>query len=138
MIPIESSINMRLQSGKSYVTSGNPHIQSNPGIYGPGISAGATFSVTQSIPQFKYNSAYSAERTANVFLTKIDDSKISFDNRVYASDKNTSSSRFDKWAIFKPANYIDVDSKFGSITRLKSFNNRLFFWQDRAFGVLSC
>ena len=137
MIPIESSINMRMQSGKSYVISKNPFIQSNPGIHGPGISGGALFTRSQSLPEFEYNSAYSADKTGRVYLIKIDDTIISLDYRVYASDKKTTLDKFDSWAIFRPANYIDVDSRFGPITRLKTFGNKLFFWQNDAFGVLS-
>jgi len=43
----------------------------------------------------------------------------------------------DSWIKYQPANYIDVDSKYGEITHLRKFNNKLFFWQDQATGLLS-
>lgn len=138
LIPLESSINMRIQSGKSHVVDSNPFIQSDPGVYGPGVSAGMSFTRTQTLPQFSYNSAYSAEQFVKVYLTRlIDDTPVSKDYRVYASEKKSNDESFDSWATFKPANYIDVDSRYGSITRMKSYANRLFFWQEYAMGILS-
>ena len=36
-----------------------------------------------------------------------------------------------------PANFIDVDSRKGPITNLRTFNNQLFFWQTDGTGILS-
>ena len=82
LIPLESSINMRLSSSKSYITSGRePFIQQEPGIYNPtsstgtaaanwiGVSAGVRpISFTQTSPQFSYNSAYSTDKVAGIFF----------------------------------------------------------------------
>lgn len=138
LIPLETSINMRVQSGMSHVVDSNPFIQSDPGVYGPGVSAGASFTRTQTLPQFKYNSAYSAEQFVRVYMTRlVDDEPVVKDYRVYASDKKSKDESTDSWSVFKPANYIDLDSRYGAITRLKSYANRLFFWQENAMGVLS-
>ena len=152
LIPLESSINMRLSGSKSYITSGRePFIQQNPGIYNPtlstgiiaanwiGVSAGVRpISFTQTLPQFAYNSAYSADKIANIFLSDIsEDTTTRKDCRVIASDKKTIDEVFDSWSVFRAANYIDVDTKYGKITRLKTFNNKLFFLQEGAIGVLS-
>ena len=139
LIPLESSINMRLASSRGYVTGkANAHIQPEPGSYNPFASYGYERRFNQTLPQYRYNSAYSAERTANMFLTNLDyDKGRRFDYRVVSSEKKSTDERFDSWSVFKPANYIDVDSKYGKISRLKLFNNSLFFLQENAFGSLS-
>jgi len=43
----------------------------------------------------------------------------------------------DSWTKFPTYDYIDVDSKYGAINNLVNFNNRLMFWQDEGFGILS-
>ncbi len=138
LIPLETSINMRISNSRSYIASGsNFMIQSNPGVYGPGISYGNPFTSSQSMPQFRYNSAYSADQFAKVYITNIDEASKDRDTRVIASEPKSIGERFDSWSIFKPANYIDVDPRHGEITRLKEFNNRLFFWQEDAIGILA-
>lgn len=39
--------------------------------------------------------------------------------------------------IFKSNDYIDLDPKYGEITKLKQYKNRLYFWQTSAFGYIS-
>lgn len=139
MIPLESSINMRMSTSKTYSYDNNSFcIQDSPGVYGPGNSMGDEFTYTQKSPQFEYNSAYSAEQSAKVYLTDINSSENTVhDNRVLASEKKNYGEKFDSWSTFKPANYIDADSKYGKITGLKSFDNKLIFWQQNAVGALS-
>jgi hypothetical protein len=36
-----------------------------------------------------------------------------------------------------PANYLDVDSRHGEITNLKTFHNQLIYWQEKATGIFS-
>ncbi|MBR5796532.1 MAG: hypothetical protein IKY26_10340 [Erysipelotrichaceae bacterium] len=43
----------------------------------------------------------------------------------------------DSWTKFKFANYLDVDTKYGQITNLKAFNDKLIYWQASAVGVAS-
>lgn len=140
MIPLESSINLHMPTGKSFIASNySIAIQEEPGVYSPGASGGSTWKYSQELPQFDYNAAYSAEQTVIGSISKllISESDNVFDCRVYSSEPKTNDEMYDKWATFKVANYIDVDTQFGEITRLKLFANRLMFWQKNAFGVLS-
>ena len=155
LIPLETSINMRLSNSKSYITSGREaFIHELPGTYNPTTtstpidSTWASYlgypqgtyptSYTQTHKNHNYNSAYSAEKVANIFLSEVsDDDTTRKDCRVIASDKKTIDEVFDSWSIFRAANYIDVDTRYGKITRLKTFNNKLFFLQEDAIGVLS-
>jgi hypothetical protein len=38
---------------------------------------------------------------------------------------------------FDDNNYIDVDSRFGQITNMRLFKDKLLFWQEHATGILS-
>jgi hypothetical protein len=62
---------------------------------------------------------------------------IVHDNRVMVSDLKIDSELSDNWTIFKMDNFLDVDSKHGQVTTLIHKDNYLYFWQPRAFGVLS-
>jgi hypothetical protein len=140
LIPLETSINMRISNSKSYVTSGsNFAIQKDPGIHFPAQSAEGKYSYSQPFPQYAYNSAYSSDLRGGLFLSKVDivnDSGV-YDSRVHASEQSNFNERFSQWSIFKAANYKDVDNKYGEITRLKEFGGKLYFMQENAFGVLS-
>jgi len=140
LIPLESSINLHLVNSKSYIADGNNFaIQDEPGVYSPGASIGSKWKHTQLLPQYKYNSAYSSEMTAIGSLSKllITQSNKTFDCRVWSSEPKTNDELYDNWSKFKVANYIDVDTKYGEITGLKAFRDKLLFWQRDSFGVLS-
>jgi len=140
LIPTESSINLHLANSKSFVASNyNNQIWDEVGVHGAAISQGIDFSISQETPQYEYNAAYSAEITAIGFMPLLlsSESNKSFDCRIYNSDAKTNDEIFDSWAMFRPANYIDVDTEHGQLTGLYNFNNKLFFWQKNSFGVLS-
>ena len=59
------------------------------------------------------------------------------DYRCYNSNPKTNNENIDSWTTFMPNNYIDVDTRYGEITELKSFKDKLFFWQNNAIGLLS-
>jgi hypothetical protein len=59
-----------------------------------------------------------------------------FDCRVWKSDKKIDGAVVDAWSIFKPAAYLDVESKYGPINNLVIFQNKLLYFQDKAFGQL--
>ena len=45
------------------------------------------------------------------------------DYRCYHSELKSNDERIDSWSIFKPANFIDVDTRYGEITHLRTFHN---------------
>ena len=140
LVPVETSINEKLQSGESYVASGNNHLVSDKvGTYGPGISVNYPYSASQEFNEYVYNSTYSSERTSIGYSDKLIDSEDikRFDCRIYYSETKINDEKSDSWSVFKAANYLDVDTQYGEITRIKKHNNNLFFWQDNAFGILS-
>jgi hypothetical protein len=137
-IPFETSVNLSLRSDESQVsrtltTNGyaNYLVQNNI------CQLGTLYS--QNTPLYAYNDAYSARPNVKEFVSKsmynIDNQHT--DTRILASEKKTNDEVIDSWSTFKVANYIDVDTRYGSINNMKSYNNTLFFWQTDAFGTVS-
>lgn len=133
-IPLESTINLNLFDGtfsKTIVDNvGQNLIQYEPTV---------TQNYVQSKPLYEYNSAYSTDANAQLFVPELlytDENPI-FETRITCSELKTNNEIIDSWTKFKFANYLDVDNQYGPITNLKSFNGKLFFWQDSAVGVAS-
>ena len=91
----------------------------------------------QSVPMYAYNGAYSSQNGSRKYVPKsiYDRDNVTNDNRIIASQVKTSGEVIDSWSKFKYANYIDVDSQYGPITNMHVFKDKLFFWQDSAFGM---
>ena len=135
-IPVETSINLAYTTGcelsREYNKGSITNIQIEPAdvysVYGQGK------------PLYVYNSVYSNNTTAKMFATAEDEdsnAQAHMDYRVMHSNLKSNGEYIDSWLKYQPANYIDVDSKYGEVTHLRKFNNKLFFWQDQATGLLS-
>ena len=48
--------------------------------------------------------------------------------RIVSSEAKSNNEMLDSWTKFKVANYLDVDTKYGPITNLKAFKNKLYYW----------
>lgn len=137
-IPVESSINLSLrtddvQTSKTYTASG----YSNHFVQNDICQIGDIY--TQNVPLYAYNDAYSSRPNGKEFVSKsiysIDN--LNSDTRVLNSLTKTNNEVSDSWTKFKVSNYIDLDTRFGSVNNMMIFDNKLFFWQTDAFGVLS-
>ena len=135
-IPVETSINLAYTSGVEFsaqTDSKASNIQEDP--------AQVNSIWAQEKPQYEYNSAYSIQpqikSTESTDLSKDSNTLTNVDYRCYYSDKKTNNENSDSWCVFKPANFLDVDDRYGEITNLRTFNNQLFFWQEHAFGQFS-
>lgn len=137
-IPLESTINLKLSMGqmtnRTYNGASNnvdAYLQIEP------VQLGTYHS--QSKPYYLYNDAYSAQPDGKIFSTRglYDEANVKSANRVYVSQAKTTNENIDNWSIFKPADFIDVDYQYGEITNIKGIFNRLYFWQNNAFGILS-
>ena len=58
-----------------------------------------------------------------------------FDTRTFRSDIKTNGELIDSWSVFNPSSFLDVESKYGPINNLIVFQDKLYFFQDRGFGV---
>lgn len=126
---MESEINMDADYGDTYKRTQNKLTQDIP--Y-------AIRDYVQERNAYVYNMAYSQYPDVKTFLS-IEDKKNSsnFDCRVFYSNVKENQESVDSWVQFKALNFIDVDTRFGEITNLKLFNDKLLFWQGDAIGVLS-
>lgn len=131
-IPLESKVNTYFDYGMNLLNTGSENL-----LYEPGSIDGVT---TQDRPLHQYNMIYSDNDASNDVFTLIttDSSETNnFKQRAYYSDLKTNGEFIDNFLIFKPASFIDVDSKYGEITNLMTDRNNLYYWQDTAFGKFS-
>lgn len=131
-IPLESKVNTFFDYGMNLMNT-----QSENLLYEPGSIEGIT---TQERPAHQYNMIYSDNDSSNDVFTLISTDKNEtndFKQRAYYSEMKSNGEFIDNFLIFKPASFIDVDSKYGEITNLLTDRNTLYYWQDTACGKFS-
>ena len=131
-VPIMSDIDMQGQYGYIFDSSNakSYYIQDTPAAFD---------GYTQDKSSYLYNTAYNAYPNIIGYTAAVRDEKDSdtFDVRVHYSEQKTNGEDIDNWLHFKSDNFIDVDSRYGEITNLRLFKDRLVFWQNRATGMLA-
>lgn len=139
-IPLETSINLAYTSGFEF----NREFDSANGnvTYIQDKSSNINNIFVQDTPLYAYNTAYSTTDTSRTLvsresITDTDESELNTDCRVFHSNVKTNNEYIDSWLKYMPANFLDVDSRKGPITGLRTFKNQLVFWQEYAAGVLS-
>lgn len=102
---------------------------------------GTINSVSQTIQMYQYNSAYSVSSSGTNYAAKSTNDNISNteNNRyqIVCSEAKSAGEILDSWAVSKFANTLDMDSKYGQVTRLIDFRDRLYVLQQNALSVLS-
>jgi len=122
--PVESQVNTDLRNGfcmnKDFLSTG-------------GFETGTEMKET-----YTYNSIYSAECTIKEFFPRPDPFILNeeFDNRFYASEIKINGELSDSWRVFKVNNYWDVEGTYGPINAMEILRDRMYFWQNRAFGII--
>lgn len=112
---------------------------SQPKAYYIQDEAAAFDGYVQSKDCYLYNTAYSTHPDIfgyHVSGTQEIDSAI-YDTRVHYSGNKTNGESFDSWLQFKTDDFLDVDTRYGAITDLRLFKDKLMFWQDSATGILA-
>jgi hypothetical protein len=86
---------------------------------------------------FVYYDYYNQLNNLKIFKSKplIDIFVNSISNRIVKSETKFDGELLDKWRVFKPNDYLDVEGNYGPITELTNFKDRLVFYQPNAFGV---
>ena len=92
---------------------------------------------TQDLPYFLYNAVYSASNTGKFYVPNsiYAEENQQYSNRILSSQAKTANEVIDQWSKFKPADYLDVDNRFGAITNLRVFKDRLFYFQNSGVGI---
>lgn len=131
-IPVESDIDIHAQYGLLYGVD-------NFWDYRIQDKADGFDSYTQDKDAYLYNTAYNATPDIVSWTTpeRLESKQDYFDTRIHFSNVKTNNEDIDSWLQFAPSNYRDVDSRYGEITDLKLFKDRLIFWQENATGVLA-
>lgn len=132
-IPLESVINLNYRTTDSFSKlsngdTGENRVQIEPMSYQAWI---------QKEPLYGYNSVYSQTSGSKQYIAKgmYFEDDIVINNRIMVSEQKTNNEMIDSWSNFKVANFLDVDTKFGPITNIKNFKNRLYYWQNSAVGI---
>jgi len=88
---------------------------------------------------YTYNTVYSKfpSYPESVTLNPMYDISDRFPSTVYASRPSSQGAIIDNWTKFDVANDLNVGNENGEIFGLKSFNNRLYYFQDNAFGIIA-
>lgn len=130
-VPMWSKINTRFDYGQNYRNTNNPNLQLEPGTI-TGITS-------QDRALNQYNLIYSDNNTSNNMFNVNDgsDQQNKYSQRVFYSQLKTNGESIDNWQIFKAANFIDVNPKYGEITDMLTVDDQLYFWQQYAFGKFS-
>lgn len=136
-IPVESNINCRFAYGyefsKNSTNEGASMIQIEP--------ANVNNMYTQTEPEYLFNTTYAAENNSRIHAafdtTNIEDFNKNVDYMCRYSMLKEDNEHIDSWTKFQSSNYLDVDSKYGKITGLRTYKQWLVFWQQMATGLLS-
>lgn len=131
MVPLESDVDIRGTYGDTLrnITKRGWYVQDKASVFED---------YSQQYDAYLYNPAYGQDSTTLPQSTAIytDISSGDFDTRVHFSEVKTNGEWIDNWTKFKAANFTDVDTRYGSITDMRLFKDRLVFWQNNATGVL--
>lgn len=134
-IPVESNINIAYTYGNEVSKNISEYVSNVQ------IEPSSVYNYyAQTKPLYNYNTVYSVNPSAKLYAATDLESDIDLQNtdyRCYYSNPKTNDENVDSWSKFMPINYLDVDSRYGEITNLVSFKDKLMFWQDRAVGQLS-
>ena len=78
----------------------------------------------------QHNNIFFVPKPLNFRSTKV------YDNRVYKSNTKIDGELIDSWSSVATDAFKNVDAEFGGINNMVLFKDQLFFFQDKAFGVL--
>lgn len=134
-IPVESNINLAYTYGNEISRNRTEYVgnvQIEP--------AQVNNYYAQNKPLYNYNTVYSVNPSAKLYSATDIESDIDLQNtdyRCYYSNAKTNNEDIDSWTKFMPINYLDADSRYGEITNMVSFKDKLLFWQDKSVGLFS-
>ena len=143
LFPVETSINLPLVHGHTYkncpMDSNKENNQIFKGIYTVDSSFWGWSTYTQEKDMFLYNSVFSKERDTELFLPKPAD-KLFIDEKPYTNKFSLTKiddEMINSWTTFLVNNYNDCEGKYGEITDLVNFKDRLLNIQPSGIGIWS-
>lgn len=135
---LETDVNIDAQYGYVYRIDDGGYTKGEYKIQHDAVDL-PTGEYSQNKNSYMYNSGYSCRPN---LIPKTPDNKTAgetstYDTRIQYSNRKTNNESIDSWMDFKSNNFLDVDSRFGEITDIKLFKDKLMFWQNNAAGILS-
>lgn len=152
-LPVETSINLDYRYDKSYskvyvsgVTKYNINtakfLQERSGDYSGLVGkneADDKYSINyfQEYDLYLENRAYSKDNDTNIYLAQpLETDGEETDCLIRVSEEFSYNSNVDDLIRFLPINFKIVNTQYGEITKLVNFNNNVYFFQNRATGVI--
>ena len=150
-IPIESSINLELNHSRSQLrrrltsetgafdSSHTKMTQEVAGDYWMWYDKDVKYSYNQSDNLYLYNPVYSQAPLAQALICKHPWKLLEneFRTRIIASHKKVNGELSDSWTKFGVNDFTEVNGEYGDIWALTTFDDKLFYFQERAFGIAS-
>jgi uncharacterized protein (TIGR02145 family) len=144
-VPLESSINcdLRHDTSNQHVTASLPEAYLRQEYAGEHIFLDTFFPVTRTYKQEKdlylYNTVYSQQTSVQNTISEMLDTsnETVFDCLVKASNVKYTGENADSWTNFNINEEIEVDSNYGEVRAIQTVNEKLLYWQEDAFGILS-
>jgi hypothetical protein len=144
-IPLESSVNcdLRHDTSSSHAnftgyTALSVMRQEYAGTHSRTVGPSTVY-YNQKDDLYLYNTIYSQQTSAQYALSSMIDvsTETTFDCLVKASNIKYNGENSDSWTKFNLNEEIEVDANYGPIKALNVINDKLLYWQEDAFGILS-
>jgi hypothetical protein len=139
-IPLESSINCDLMHDTSsqHMITGSSVLPFLRQEYAGDHECGV-LTYHQEKDLYLYNTVYSQQIDTQAAISLVVDKTLEtkFDCMVKASNVKSNGEITDSWTKFGVNEFIEVDSVYGPVNALSTFNDKLFYFQDKGFGLLS-
>lgn len=87
---------------------------------------------------YKFQSCYKQESNiSEIYLPKnfLLNITTELPYSIWASEKKLNGELIDSWSMFLDNNKIEIDGNYGPINSIHNFKDKLFFYQNKAFGV---
>lgn len=141
-VPIESSINLKARAGQLYqdILEDRPSDQMNRFFQDHPVDIELyNQDYVQQDYAYIYNAAYDSLSTIIKYIPVFYNSVQSntYDNRIHYTSPKEDNQTIDQWFTTSSNSFIDVDSRYGAITGMRLFKDKLIFWQERATGLLT-
>ena len=143
-VPLESSINTDLMHDTSsahmtFLTGDAGLRQEYAGSHTMKKLNSDDYHYTQEKDLYLYNTVYSQPLDVQfaIPLTTDKTMETEFDCMIKVSHTKSNGEITDSWTIFGINDYIEVDSIYGPVNAINTFNDKLFYFQDKGFGILA-
>ncbi len=135
LFPVETMLNVEMRQG----VTDHQHIEFNMGFIIPNKFFVSEHAEACKVwDEFLINGIFSVENDIRKFYPKPEpySENLTYDCRIYNnSQPKIDGETFDSWTIFKPDDYLQLNTSHGRISALINHRDRIVFFQDTAFGI---